>query len=200
MHGYERGQLNGVHYVVAGTGSYLDSFEPLVYDWPHMVVGGQVDGQPHHVRGEYRRQSSSGVLGPAEPIRGGLFHGYAEITVRDRCLRLEMHGFNADGSYIGVLDSLEINSSAPDPGSQSDASDKASKSEQGFLLVPAGRYTLRLSDRLRKPDGQLLFDDITGDGRATGFFVGPVSAPRPVAEGAQPARSLLPAELARWKQ
>ena len=158
MHGYERGQLNGVHYVVAGTGSYLDSFEPLVHDWPHMVVGGQIDGQPHHVRGEYRRQSSPGVLGPAEPIQGGLFHGYAQVTVRDRCLRLEMHGFNADGSYIGVLDSLEINSSAPDPSRHSDTSDTASNSEQGFLLV---KHTVDSS--LREGDGQSLAD-VDGDG------------------------------------
>jgi hypothetical protein len=44
MHRYERGSLNGVHYVIAGNGSYLDCFEPLVHDWPHMVVGGQIDG------------------------------------------------------------------------------------------------------------------------------------------------------------
>ena len=36
----------------------------------------------------------------------------------------------------------------------------------------AGRYTLRASDRLRKPDDQILFDDITGDGHAREFFVG----------------------------
>ena len=74
MHGYERGYLNGVHYVIAGGGSYLDCFEPLVYEWPHMFIGGQVNGKPSNVPGEYRRQSSYGILGEtaqkAEPFSG----------------------------------------------------------------------------------------------------------------------------------
>ena len=35
-----------------------------------------------------------------------------------------------------------------------------------------GCYTLRASDPLRKPDDQILFDDITRDGRVAEFFVG----------------------------
>ncbi len=108
MHGYERGYVNGVHYVIAGGGSYLDCFEPLVYEWPHMLIGGQVNGEPANVPGEYRRQSSYGVLGPPEPIEGGIFHGYARVSVRGNNLIMDMHGFNADGSYIGILDSFEI--------------------------------------------------------------------------------------------
>ena len=113
MHGYERGYLNGVHYIIAGGGSYLDCFEPLVYEWPHMFIGGQVNGESSNVPGEYRRQSSYGVLGPPEPIDGGIFHGYAGVTVRDHYLRVDMHGFNADGSYIGILDSFEIKGADP---------------------------------------------------------------------------------------
>lgn len=112
MHAYQRGRLNGVNYVVTGGGSYLDHGEPLTTDWPHMTVGGY-----HDVPGMYARQSSNGVLGPPQPIRGGLFHHYLELTVRDRHLRLDNHAFNADGSYIGILDTMEIGS---DPGPDSD--------------------------------------------------------------------------------
>lgn len=112
MHGYERGYLNGVNYIVAGGGSYLDIGEVLVQNWPHVTLGGY-----DNVSGLYAMQSAFGVLGTPQPIEGGLFHGYAEIIVRDRYLRLDMHGFNADGSYIGVLDTLEIGT---DPGPDAD--------------------------------------------------------------------------------
>jgi len=52
-------------------------------------------------------------LGPPEPIVGGLVNHYTLVTVRGNYLQLEMRGFNADGSYIGVLDSFEIGT---DPG------------------------------------------------------------------------------------
>jgi hypothetical protein len=167
MHGYERGFLNGVHYVIAGNGSYLDCFEPLVHDWPHMVVGGQIDGRPHHVSGQYRRQSRPGVLGPAEPIQGGLFHGYAQVTVRDRCLRLDMHGFNADGSYIGILDSFEIDPSpCPLPTREREHGTAISlpilgdqqHGGDGFMLV---KHEIDAS--LREGDGQSMAD-VDGDG------------------------------------
>ena len=34
------------------------------------------------------------------------------------------------------------------------------------------RYTRRSSTPFRKPDDQIIFDDITGDGRVREFFVG----------------------------
>lgn len=111
-HEYERGETNGVNYVVAGGGSYLDTPEVIVKDWACMTVGGA-----QNVAGTYATQSAAGVLGTPQPIVGGLFHHYIMITVRDRYLRLDCHGFNADGSYIGVLDSLEI---GQDPGPDSD--------------------------------------------------------------------------------
>jgi hypothetical protein len=101
-----------VNYVVTGGGSYLDHPEPVVTDWPHMTVGGA-----QNVPGSWAKQSSSGVLGAPEPIVGGLFNQYCEITVRGDFLRLDCHGFNADGSYIGVLDSFSI---GVDPGPDTD--------------------------------------------------------------------------------
>ncbi len=38
--------------------------------------------------------------------------------------------------------------------------------------MSSGRFTLRASDPLRKPDDQIIFDDITGDGQMTEFYVG----------------------------
>ncbi|MEM7386004.1 MAG: metallophosphoesterase, partial [Verrucomicrobiota bacterium] len=107
-HEYERGELNHVHYVITGGGSWLDHPEPVVKDWEHMFVGGA-----HDVDGMWAQQSRPGVLGPPMPIVGGLFNEYALVTIRDDYLRLDAHGFNADGSEIGVLDSFEIGT---DPG------------------------------------------------------------------------------------
>lgn len=111
-HEYERGELNHVHYVVSGGGSWLDHSESVVADWAHMTVGGA-----HNIRGLWAQQSSPGVLGRGQPIVGGLFNEYALITIRDDYLRLDAHGFNADGSEIGILDSVEI---GVDPGPDTD--------------------------------------------------------------------------------
>lgn len=117
MHGYERGIINGVHYVVGGTGSYLDFTEPLVANWSSTTDNGVWLGGHQSVVGSYARQSALGVLGSPEPIVGGLFHGYSRFLVRDRYLKMEQHAFNADGSYIGILDGLEIGT---DPGPDTD--------------------------------------------------------------------------------
>lgn len=103
IHEYERGQLNGVNYVITGGGSYLDHNTSIFTDWPHMTVGGA-----QNVPGMWAQQSSNGVLGEPQPIISGLFNEYCEVTVRGDYLRLDCHAFNADGSYIGVLDSFEI--------------------------------------------------------------------------------------------
>jgi hypothetical protein len=111
-HEYERGFLNHVHYVITGGGSWLDHTEVVVRDWQHMTVGGA-----HNVPGTWSRQSSPGVLGAPKAIVGGLFNEYTLVTIRDRFLRLEAQGFNADGSPLGVLDSFEIGT---DPGADTD--------------------------------------------------------------------------------
>ncbi|MCW5550529.1 MAG: metallophosphoesterase [Verrucomicrobiae bacterium] len=129
MHGYERGYLNGVHYIVAGGGSYLDIGEVLVQDWPHVTLGGY-----DNVPGSYAMQNAFGVLGTPQPIEGGLFHGYAHVSIRERYLRLDMRGFNADGSYIGILDTLEIGS---DPGPDTDGDGMRDAWETDNGLDPA---------------------------------------------------------------
>lgn len=105
MHGYYRGERDGTHFIVNGGGSFLGAYAPLTTDWPHTVYGGF-----NSVPGQYAVQSAPGVLGPPRPIDGSLFHGYGEITVRGNRMRYQVHGFNADGSYIGILDRVMISS------------------------------------------------------------------------------------------
>ncbi len=145
MHGYERGLHNGVNYVIAGGGSYLDANEPLVANWGHL--GGHID-----VPGMYRKQSSPGVLGPPEPIKGGIFHHYAEFTVRENYLRMDIHGFNADGSYIDILDTLEL---GVDPGPDSDGDGLRDPWEIANGLDPED------PDGINGPGG-----DLDGDGQS----------------------------------
>jgi len=86
-----------------------------VSDWTNVqtvAVGGAQD-----LPGAWARQSSVGVLGPPQPIVGGLVNEYTLVTVRGDYLRLELQAFNADGSYIGVLDWFEIGT---DPGPDTD--------------------------------------------------------------------------------
>jgi hypothetical protein len=112
-HEYERGEQNHVHYVITGGASWLDHPEIVVQDWEHMFVGGA-----HDLPFDWRRESSPGVLGPPQPIVGGLVNEYTLITIREDYLKLEAQGFNADGSVIGVLDTFEI---GVDPGPDTDA-------------------------------------------------------------------------------
>ncbi|MBN2209840.1 MAG: metallophosphoesterase [Sedimentisphaerales bacterium] len=87
VHEYERGFLDGVYYVITGCCSYLDTYEPVVADWPHMTVGGAHD------------------IGP---FIGGCVHGYTTVDINDTELVLTQHGYNSSGSYYGVIDSFTI--------------------------------------------------------------------------------------------
>ena len=98
-HEYERGYQNGVYYVITGGGSWLDLPESLVYDWPQITVGGY-----NNLPGKWAKQSSLGVLGEPQPIRAGLVNEYVKFDIAGDHLTATMHAFNADGSYIGVLD------------------------------------------------------------------------------------------------
>ena len=89
MHGYGRGYKNGVYYCVTGGGSWLDSSEPLVHDWPHMTVGGYHD------------------LAPG--IDGGLVNEYVKIEVNESGFIATMIAFNPDGTVMdGVVDTFSM--------------------------------------------------------------------------------------------
>ena len=123
MHGYERGRINGVQYVISGGGSYLDRptwgelhtnwNERLAHDrdFSHFKIdddgwmGGYVD-----IDGVYGMEGERPGLLDRQPIFSGHFHGYTEVAVRGGTMTLRQHGFHADGSYIGVLDTVELRS------------------------------------------------------------------------------------------
>ncbi|MBT5927684.1 MAG: hypothetical protein HOH33_13805, partial [Verrucomicrobia bacterium] len=96
-HEYERGELNHVHYLITGGGSWLDHNEKVVKDWDHIFVGGASD-----VPGRWAMQSQAGVLGVPQPVEGGLFNEYALIQVSSKSLNVDIHGFHANGAPMGV--------------------------------------------------------------------------------------------------
>lgn len=87
-HEYERGMLEGTYYVITGGGSWLDFPEPYTTDWPHMTVGGF-----HSLGGG---------------IDKGLVNEYVRVTVDGDVATVEMHAFQPDGTYLGVLDAFSI--------------------------------------------------------------------------------------------
>lgn len=145
-HEYERGFLNGVHYLVTGGGSWLDFPEPVVRDWPHMTMGGA-----QNMPGKWAQQSSNGVLGPPQNIIGGLFNEYLLATVRGDYLRIDVQGFHADGSYIGVMDSFEI---GVDPGPDTDGDGLRDPWENAQGLDPQNASGSQGADGDPDGDGQ----------------------------------------------
>ncbi len=79
-HAYERGFLNGVYYCVTGGGSWLDIPEPLVYDWPHMTVGGFQNEPPG--------------------TNGGLVNEYVRVRIDEFGFTATMVAFHPDGSIL----------------------------------------------------------------------------------------------------
>lgn len=88
-HEYERGQLNGTFYVITGVCSYLDIVEPITENWPFMTVGGA--------------QNIPGL-----PDGGGLIHGWTEVQINGTELNLNMHAYNLNGTYRGVIDTIHF--------------------------------------------------------------------------------------------
>jgi hypothetical protein len=93
-HEYSRGYLNDIYYCITGGGSWLDIPESLVYDWPHMTVGGQ-----HLIPGLTRSNPSQG---------GGLVNEYVRVEVQGDSFTASMVAFNPDGTEIGILDQFSL--------------------------------------------------------------------------------------------
>lgn len=145
-HEYQRGELNHVHYVISGGGSWLDHTELIVRDWEHMFIGGA-----HDLPSEWARERAPGVLAPGRAIAGGLVNEYALITIRDEYLRLDAHGFHADGSEIGIVDSLEFGS---DPGPDSDGDGMRDAFEAAHGLDPGNAEGIHGAEGDFDGDGQ----------------------------------------------
>jgi predicted phosphodiesterase len=86
-HEYERGRLDGTYYVISGCGSYLDTVEPVVADWPHMTVGGA------HNIGQFV---------------GGCVNGYAKVDINQSQLTLTQYAYTSTGSFYGAIDTFKI--------------------------------------------------------------------------------------------
>ena len=91
MHGYERGLRTGVYYCVTGGGSWLDTPEPLVYDWPHMTVGGYhplaIDVSPLGLGGE-----------------SGMINEYVKLKITGNSWLASGVSFRPNGQFYGIID------------------------------------------------------------------------------------------------
>jgi hypothetical protein len=89
-HEYERGYLNDVFYVITGGGSWLDIGEPLIYDWPHMTVGGYHDFGLN--------------------VSSGLVNEYIRVDVTDKGFTANMIPFYPNGTIMPeITDTFSLN-------------------------------------------------------------------------------------------
>lgn len=103
-HGYERIVRGGVLQVVNGCMGYFWHQGSLV-NWfgDETVVGGHKDLD---AKWRFQAPGKRGELGPEAPVSQGLIPGYATLEVRGDEAEWKLHGFNADGSPVGVVDSF----------------------------------------------------------------------------------------------
>ncbi len=128
-HEYERGLLDGTFYVITGVCSYLDIVESITEDWPHMTVGGAQDI-------------------PGLPEGGGLIHGWTEVRIDGTELNLLQHGYNLDGTYHGVIDTISF---AQSDFTMDTVVDIADLSELADVWLNSGQNSSRdIADRKNK--------------------------------------------------
>lgn len=127
-HEYERGMLNGTFYVISGVCSYLDIAESISEDWPFMTVGGA--------------QNIPGVI-----EGGGLMHGWTEVEIDGTELSLKQHGYNLNGTYHGVIDTINFALSDFNMDNDVDGSDLAKLADE---WLTAGWTKYDIADRSEK--------------------------------------------------
>ena len=109
MHGYERIHKDGLVQLTNGGMGYLDEEQNVNANYGDATfVGGHKDIP--YLSARQKSVTETGVLGPAEPVRMGIVQSYGELKVEGNTLTYTAHGFNADGSYIGVFDEFSITS------------------------------------------------------------------------------------------
>ena len=119
MHGYERIHKDGIVQLTNGGMGYLDEEQNVNANYGDATfVGGHKDIP--YLSARQKSVTETDVLGPSEPVRMGIVQSYGELKVEGATLTYTAHGFNADGSYIGVFDEFSITSktvaaSAPAP-------------------------------------------------------------------------------------
>ena len=119
MHGYERIHKDGIVQLTNGGMGYLDEEQNVNANYGDATFVGGHNDIPY-LSARQKSVTETDVLGPAEPVRMGIVQSYGELKVEGATLTYTAHGFNADGSYIGVFDEFSITSktvaaSAPAP-------------------------------------------------------------------------------------
>ena len=115
MHGYERIEKDGFVQLTNGGAGYLDHIEYVVNNYGEATKLGGHNSVPY-LWARQKSYSEPGILGAAEPVRMGCITSYGEIKVEGNTLTYTAHGFNADGSYIGVFDAFTlVSKTAPAP-------------------------------------------------------------------------------------
>ena len=109
MHGYERIHKDGIVQITNGGAGYLDHEQNVNRNYGDATfLGGHRDIP--FLCARQKSPTETGVLGPAMPVRMGLVQSYGELKVEGSTLTYTAHGFNSDGSYIGVFDEFSITS------------------------------------------------------------------------------------------
>ena len=107
MHGYEHIEHEGDSFVQLTNGGLgrLNAQSTCADYGLETKLGGHRD-----IPYLWRRQSEEDptVLGPFEPVSSGQIYGYSELKVEGDLLTYAAHGFNADGSYIGIFDKFAL--------------------------------------------------------------------------------------------
>ena len=111
MHGCERIAVPGDTFIQLTNGGlgHLDNDEEVEANYGDATfIGGHKD-----IPYLWARESAPGVLGPAEPVFMGCLPSYTELNAKGDELTVSFHGFNADGSYIGVFDKFTLTARKP---------------------------------------------------------------------------------------
>jgi len=111
-HGYERIVRGQTRQVVNGCMGYFDhgseDVSGLVNWYGDETLAGGHRGLPEKRTWRFQAPGKPGVLGPEAPVYEGLVPGYATLAVKGDTATWALHGFNADGSPIGVIDSFTM--------------------------------------------------------------------------------------------
>ena len=111
MHGCEHIAVPGDTFIQLTNGGlgYLDNDEEVEADYGDATfIGGHKD-----IPYLWARESAPGVLGPPQPVFMGCLPSYTELNAKGDTLTVSFHGFNTDGSYIGVFDKFTVTARKP---------------------------------------------------------------------------------------
>ena len=139
MHGYERieGAEDTFVQLTNGCVGYLDRIEQVQANYGDQTKVGGHNDMPYL----WARQALDGSgLGLAEPVRAGLVQSYGELQVKGDVLTYRAHAFNADGSYIGVCDSVTLKARVTGTGGM------VPHTAEAAVEVPSGAVPANLID------------------------------------------------------